>query len=218
MEVRPATIADAPALARVHVAAWRAAYAGVMSDAYLAGLDEARFARGWESALGDGTTFVGISDGGRIDGFATAGAARDDDAPCTGQLWVLNLHPDRHLGPGSRPLCTPRRLDVAGRRWTRRRVLVGGRATTRARGGSTSGRGGPRTALLRRSRSASWRCRKFDTCERCTHDCSGRRAAQPHDRLLPPTAAIGPCRGGSHRARRWLRRGVRGACARGRWP
>lgn len=94
MEVRPAIIADASALARVHVAAWRAAYAGVMPDAYLAGLDEARFARGWESALGDGMTFVGISDDGRIDGFATAGAARDSDPPCTGQLWVLNLHPE----------------------------------------------------------------------------------------------------------------------------
>ena len=93
MEVRPATLAEASALARVHVAAWRTAYAGVMPDAYLAGLDEARFTLGWESVLDDGTTFVGLSDEGVLDGFVTVGDAHDD-GPATGELWALNVHPE----------------------------------------------------------------------------------------------------------------------------
>src|SRR6478736_1330428 len=95
MEIRRASIADAPALARVHVAAWRAAYVGVMPDAFLADLDEARFARGWVSNLEDrvATTLVGIGNDGRVDGFASVGAARDAVPGATGQLWALNLHP-----------------------------------------------------------------------------------------------------------------------------
>ncbi len=94
MDVRPATLADAPALARVHIAAWRVAYAGTMPDAFLAGLDESRFARGWEDALSDGTTLVGLSEDGLVDGFATVGSARDADPPASAQLWVLNVHPE----------------------------------------------------------------------------------------------------------------------------
>ena len=95
MEIRRATIADAPALARVHVAAWRSAYVGVMPDAYLADLDEARFSRGWVSSLEDrvATTLVGISNDGRVGGFASTGPARDKVPGVTGELWALNLHP-----------------------------------------------------------------------------------------------------------------------------
>jgi hypothetical protein len=38
--VRRATLDDAPAIARVHVAAWQRAYRGQMPDAVLDGLDE----------------------------------------------------------------------------------------------------------------------------------------------------------------------------------
>jgi len=38
--VRDAVFADAPAIGRVHVAAWAGAYAGLMPAAYLAALDE----------------------------------------------------------------------------------------------------------------------------------------------------------------------------------
>lgn len=95
MEIRRATVADAPALARVHVAAWRSAYVGIMPDAYLADLDEARFARGWVSNLEDrvATTLVALGNDGRIDGFASVGAAREKVPGVTGQLWALNLHP-----------------------------------------------------------------------------------------------------------------------------
>jgi len=75
-----------------------------MPDAYLAGLDEARFSRGWESALDDssteddsnldGITLIGINDEGVVDGFVSIGDARDEDSMATGELRALNLHPE----------------------------------------------------------------------------------------------------------------------------
>lgn len=95
MLVRAAVLADAAGLARVHVAAWRAAYVGIMPDAFLAELDESRFERGWVRALEEAaaTTLVGLTPDGRVDGFASVGDPQDDDAPASGQLWALNLHP-----------------------------------------------------------------------------------------------------------------------------
>ena len=81
MEVRSALAADAAALAHVHVAAWRAAYVGVMPDAYLAELDE-----------GVSTALIGTIDG-VVRGFATFGVARDDEPVEAAQLYGFNLHP-----------------------------------------------------------------------------------------------------------------------------
>lgn len=94
MHVRPAVPADAAGLARVHIAAWRSAYVGIMPDAYLAELDEARFARGWERAIDEGvsTALVGTIDG-VVRGFATFGVARDDEPVEDAQLYAFNLHP-----------------------------------------------------------------------------------------------------------------------------
>jgi GNAT superfamily N-acetyltransferase len=94
MHVRQATLADAAALAHVHIAAWRAAYVGVMPDAYLAELDESRFARGWERAIDEAvsTVLVGVL-GDEVRGFATFGDARDEDPVARGQLYAFNVHP-----------------------------------------------------------------------------------------------------------------------------
>ena len=51
MQVRNALPADAEAIAVVDVASWRAAYAGVMPAAYLAGLDVAQKAEGWRRGI-----------------------------------------------------------------------------------------------------------------------------------------------------------------------
>ena len=94
MQVRPAVPADAAGLARVHIDAWRSAYVGIMPDAYLAELDEARFARGWERAIDEGvsTALIGTIDG-VVRGFATFGVARDDEPVEAAQLYGFNLHP-----------------------------------------------------------------------------------------------------------------------------
>lgn len=51
--VRRARPDDAPAIAAVHVAAWRSAYAGILDDAYLAGLSEARLGDFYRRAILD---------------------------------------------------------------------------------------------------------------------------------------------------------------------
>ena len=94
MHVRPVVAADAAALARIHVAAWRSAYVGLMPDAYLAQLDASRFERGWEIAIDEGvsTMLAGVIDE-QVKGFATLGDARDEDPVASGQLYAFNLLP-----------------------------------------------------------------------------------------------------------------------------
>lgn len=48
MHIRPATIADAPGIARLHAESWRSAYRGVLSDAYLDGEVVAERISVWE--------------------------------------------------------------------------------------------------------------------------------------------------------------------------
>lgn len=103
--VRPASPRDAAAIARVHIAAWRAAYAHIMSADYLRAMDHERWTGGWlrnltEPAEPRPTTVVGLLYG-TVQGFATTGPRRGDGRveseptpSATGELWVLNLHPD----------------------------------------------------------------------------------------------------------------------------
>ncbi|WP_313450527.1 GNAT family N-acetyltransferase [Brevibacterium casei] len=104
-DVRPARVSDAPRLAEIHVAAWRAAYRGIMADEFLDGLDEDRFAANWTQALSDPDNrvrnFVVVA-GDRILGFGGVSAPRDpaevlDRLPVTadlGQLAHINLAPE----------------------------------------------------------------------------------------------------------------------------
>ena len=97
-DVRPARVSDVPRLAEIHVAAWRAAYRGIMADEFLDGLDEDRFAANWTQALSDPDNrvrnFVVVAGG--------VSAPRDpaevlDRLPVTadlGQLAHINLAPE----------------------------------------------------------------------------------------------------------------------------
>lgn len=94
--VRRATPDDAAAVAAVHVASWRGAYAGIVPDAYLATLDETDRADAWRQSLADAraTTWVALS-GGHTLGFATLGPARDEDAePGDLELYAIYLDPE----------------------------------------------------------------------------------------------------------------------------
>lgn len=59
--IRPATPDDAAAIARIHIAGWRAAYDGMVSDGFLDGLDEAQRAADWQNWIGEGKTHVQIA-------------------------------------------------------------------------------------------------------------------------------------------------------------
>lgn len=75
-DVRPAEPADADEIARIQVATWRTAYADLLPDEVLSGLDQAHTARTWRQAVADGPATVFVATEGRwIVGFCAAGPA-----------------------------------------------------------------------------------------------------------------------------------------------
>ncbi len=84
-------------MAAVHVDAWRAAYRGLLPDAYLAELSVEARAGLWSGILADPSPgHVVVAElGGHIVGFAHGGPSGDDDAPVTtGELYTLYLRSD----------------------------------------------------------------------------------------------------------------------------
>ncbi|MFD5226288.1 GNAT family N-acetyltransferase [Microbacterium sp. NPDC058342] len=94
---RPATVDDAHGIAVVHVRSWQEAYRGLMPQEVLDGLSiaerEANWARIIDEAGRDSRTLV-VERDGEIAGWASFGAARDDDAAGSGELWGIYAHPD----------------------------------------------------------------------------------------------------------------------------
>jgi ribosomal protein S18 acetylase RimI-like enzyme len=76
--VFPAGPSDAEDLARVHVAAWRETYQGLLADAFLARMSEPGFSRRFRRALndpGDGVTLAAADRHG-LAGYAQGGPSR----------------------------------------------------------------------------------------------------------------------------------------------
>jgi GNAT superfamily N-acetyltransferase len=92
---------DASGYAEVQVAAWRATYAGIMSAEYLRDLDRDQVAARVRERLPDfpaahkPTRALVATLAGRVVGIAAVGRASDagNDFP-SGQLWMINVHPD----------------------------------------------------------------------------------------------------------------------------
>ncbi len=107
--VRPARLSDAPAIAAVHVAAWRSTYPAILPARFLASLSVMRQAAHYDAAIRSGQgVFVALAtgadlaaaDGPRIVGFATGGRARRDGLG-DGEietLYVLDDFRDRGVG------------------------------------------------------------------------------------------------------------------------
>ena len=95
MTIDAATPGDAQAVAQIHVDAWRAAYAGILSDDYLAGLSVERRAAMWRDAIEQQQPelLVARRDGG-IDGWISIGPSRDEGAAAdVGEVWALYVAP-----------------------------------------------------------------------------------------------------------------------------
>ena len=97
--VRAAAPSDAPQMAALHVRAWRATYAGILSDAFLAGLKEADREAMWRRSLttpelapAERIILVAEADGALV-GLAAAGHARGDDEVGLGELYSINVDP-----------------------------------------------------------------------------------------------------------------------------
>jgi GNAT superfamily N-acetyltransferase len=98
--VRPATEADAEAIAHVHVATWQAAYTGLLPADYLAAMSgtiEPRADRRRTTLATPSTTVLVVDaadSGGGVAGFVDVGPSRDSDAaPRTGELMAIYVHP-----------------------------------------------------------------------------------------------------------------------------
>jgi GNAT superfamily N-acetyltransferase len=98
--IRAAQLADAAAIATVHVDSWRTTYAGILPDDYLANLSYAQREQLWRDILSTptGAEFVYVAEdaGGNVIGFAAGGAERSGDAVYRGELYAMYLRDRYH--------------------------------------------------------------------------------------------------------------------------
>jgi GNAT superfamily N-acetyltransferase len=95
MQVRPARVEDAAAIAEVHVRTWQEAYAGVFAPARLAELDVGRRRDAWERWLAEpspGWAVAVAEDDGRVVAFAWVGESRE--VAGEGELYALYALPE----------------------------------------------------------------------------------------------------------------------------
>lgn len=91
ISIRSATGGDAGAIAHVHVESWRTTYAGIVPDAYLAGLDEMLRAQLWMGWLAGGALVQVAERHGQVVGFAHGGANREALEECDAELYSIYL-------------------------------------------------------------------------------------------------------------------------------
>ena len=98
MQVRPARVDDAAAIADAHTRAWQAAYEHVFGAENLATIDSERRRRWWERCVREGLETVLVAEkDGRVVAFASLGPARDDaarDDAARGELYAIYALPD----------------------------------------------------------------------------------------------------------------------------
>lgn len=105
--VRPANVTDAPAIGATHWASHRETYAGLLSPAFFAGRDEARYVSNWARALerADRPAPVVAEVAGDVVGFAEAGPSRDEPPVRPLELTTLYVRAAWHgTGLGQRLL------------------------------------------------------------------------------------------------------------------
>jgi GNAT superfamily N-acetyltransferase len=78
-QVRAATPTDAPALAALHRATWRAAYSELLPPGTLDGLDAPQAQQVWADTVAGGATVLIATEGDHPVGFVVAGPAPEDE-------------------------------------------------------------------------------------------------------------------------------------------
>ena len=118
MKIRNATLADAQAIAKIHVAAWQAAYRGQIPDAILDTLDVERRVSLWKESLRQpcGMILVAEAETGII-GFCHVVPSRDKDAdPKTvAEITSIYIHPKFWRRGTGRELCLHAMREARGR-------------------------------------------------------------------------------------------------------
>lgn len=108
IKIRPAWASDAPALARVHVDAWRTTYRGILPAGGLAGLSYERREHGWNEVLAlapEQRHFIYVAEDqtGQVIGFSSAGRETSGDPIYTAELYAIYILEEfQHRGLGRR--------------------------------------------------------------------------------------------------------------------
>jgi ribosomal protein S18 acetylase RimI-like enzyme len=90
LTVREAGVADADAIAAVHVAAWRTTYRGMLPDDFLDGLERAGYEARWRRAIAERSSRVYVAADGRdVVGFASGGRERAGEDGFKGELYAI---------------------------------------------------------------------------------------------------------------------------------
>lgn len=107
MKIRRAIPDDARAIAKMHARSWRAAYTGLIDDAFLNKLDPEEQARrmltpetGYLVATDPRIAAFVATQGRHIIGWAATGPAREADFDAYGELYAVYVDPE-HFGKGA---------------------------------------------------------------------------------------------------------------------
>lgn len=90
--VRRAVARDAACMGAVHVGVWRSAYAGILPDAYLAGLSAPRQAAYYQAGIVRGYPALVAESAGAVIGFATMGMRRRQAGRSFGEAEIETLY------------------------------------------------------------------------------------------------------------------------------
>ncbi|MDN7427108.1 GNAT family N-acetyltransferase [Burkholderia sp. AU16741] len=128
IDIRTATVADASAIADIHVASWQATYTDIMPAPFLAGLSVEKRTAAWRQALDAGRPRVALAFTNHAPaGWIAYGPTRDTDKDrAWGEIEAIYLHPS-HCGQGIGALLVDhacRALHDTGHAWVSLWVLV----------------------------------------------------------------------------------------------
>ena len=95
MKITHAAPEDAPAIARVHVRSWQAAYENILPAAYLATLTTEKREAMWRESISRGSPQLLVArDDDGIVGFVAFGTCRDENAAADrAEVWAIYVAP-----------------------------------------------------------------------------------------------------------------------------
>lgn len=135
MDISPATLDDAHAVAEIHVTAWQEAYRGIIPAGFLAGLSIARQEARWREDIRHGSPQLLVARiDGRVTGWVAFGPCRDAGAaPEAGEIWAIYVAPSHWARGVGRSLWLGARARLAeqGYRSVSLWVLAGNRRAIR---------------------------------------------------------------------------------------
>jgi GNAT superfamily N-acetyltransferase len=120
--IRRASVGDAGAIAEIGARGWRAAYRGILPEAFLAGLTVSSREIAWRTMLeqerrDDAPAWI-AERGGRPIGFVHNGPPRDEDVPAAAvEIYAIYVLPEAWRGGAGRAL-----MDAATGHWRGRRA------------------------------------------------------------------------------------------------